>query len=144
MAKPKTAAGYDETTTRYARATCLTVATKLGDLMDDLVVVGGLVPSLLIGRGEAAPVDPHVGTMDPGRRGGLRHAVTRSARPRRGSPVNPSTYGRETAAGGLPYQCSLVLAVNRLALAGTCARAVDLPRPLPSFPMRSRFADPLD
>ena len=66
MAKPKTAAGYDETTTRYARATCLTVATKLGDLMDDLVVVGGLVPSLLIGRteGEAAPVDPHVGTMD--------------------------------------------------------------------------------
>jgi hypothetical protein len=30
------------------RSTCLYVATKLGDLLDDLVVVGGPVPSLLI------------------------------------------------------------------------------------------------
>lgn len=47
------------------RATCLYVATKLGDLMDDLVVVGGLVPSLIINQGELAEgADPHVGTMD--------------------------------------------------------------------------------
>ena len=29
------------------RQTCLYVATKLGDLLHDLIVVGGLVPSLL-------------------------------------------------------------------------------------------------
>ena len=29
------------------RSTCLYMATMLGDLRDDLVVVGGLVPSLL-------------------------------------------------------------------------------------------------
>jgi len=31
-----------------AGQTCLYVTTKLGDLLDDLVVVGGLVPSLII------------------------------------------------------------------------------------------------
>jgi hypothetical protein len=30
------------------KATCLYLATKLGDLMPELIVVGGLVPSLLI------------------------------------------------------------------------------------------------
>jgi hypothetical protein len=30
------------------RSTCLYVATKLGDLLTDIVVVGGLVPSLII------------------------------------------------------------------------------------------------
>ena len=45
MAKPTTAQGYDPETTAHARATCLYVATKLGDL----VLVGGLVPSPLIG-----------------------------------------------------------------------------------------------
>jgi len=45
--------------------TCLYVATKLGDLLDDLVVVGGLVPSLLIPRESLTPgVDAHIGTMD--------------------------------------------------------------------------------
>jgi hypothetical protein len=47
------------------RSTCLYVATVLGDLMDDLVVVGGLVPTLLI---DPQPSDvhreAHVGTMD--------------------------------------------------------------------------------
>ena len=32
------------------RATCLYVATKLGDIMDELVVVGGLVPSLFVNQ----------------------------------------------------------------------------------------------
>lgn len=65
MAKPPTAEGYDLQTTRQAVATCLYAATKLGDLMDDMVVIGGLVPSLLIPQDEAPPLrEPHVGTMD--------------------------------------------------------------------------------
>ena len=47
------------------RQTCLYVSTKLGDLLDDIVVVGGLVPSLLI-PDESLPAgeDVHIGTMD--------------------------------------------------------------------------------
>jgi len=63
--KPTTAAGYHRQHVELVRATCLYVATKLGDLSDDVVVVGGLVPSLLIAQ-DALPVgaEPHVGTMD--------------------------------------------------------------------------------
>ena len=46
--KPTTAAGYGGGQTEFVRATCLYVATKLGDVMDELVVVGGLVPSPLV------------------------------------------------------------------------------------------------
>ena len=46
--KPRTAAGYPPEQVERVRATCLYLASKLGDLMDELVVVGGLVPSLLI------------------------------------------------------------------------------------------------
>lgn len=63
--KPTTAAGYEDGQTGFVRATCLYVATKLGDMMDDLVVVGGLVPSLLIDQGTLPTgSDPHVGTRD--------------------------------------------------------------------------------
>ena len=63
--KPTTAAGYGGGQTELVRATCLYVATKLGDIMDDLVVVGGLVPSLLVNqRGLPTGTDSHVGTMD--------------------------------------------------------------------------------
>ncbi len=63
--KPTTAAGYKGERLGLVRATCLYVATKLGDLMDDLVVVGGLVPSLLVDQeNRAEGVDAHVGTMD--------------------------------------------------------------------------------
>lgn len=63
--KPTTAAGYELGQVELVRATCLYVATKLGDLMDELVVVGGLVPSLLI-PADRLPTgaDAHVGTMD--------------------------------------------------------------------------------
>lgn len=63
--KPTTAAGYNSDQVELVRATCLYVATKLGDLMDELVVIGGLVPSLLI-EPETLPAetDAHVGTMD--------------------------------------------------------------------------------
>jgi hypothetical protein len=60
MNKPPTAAGYSPGFTAKVRATCLYVATKLGDLIDDTVVVGGLVPSLIID----VPADAHVGTTD--------------------------------------------------------------------------------
>lgn len=63
--KPTTAAGYDSEQVELVRATCLYVATKLGDIMDELVVIGGLVPSLLIAQDKLpAGADTHVGTMD--------------------------------------------------------------------------------
>jgi len=63
--KPTTAAGYPPDQVVRVKATCLYLATKLGDLMPELVVVGGLVPSLLVEQ-ENLPenVMPHVGTMD--------------------------------------------------------------------------------
>lgn len=63
--KPRTAAGYAPDQVARVKSTCLYLATKLGDLMDELVVVGGLVPSLLIDQ-EHLPenVTAHVGTLD--------------------------------------------------------------------------------
>lgn len=63
--KPKRASEYKSEQVELVRATCLYVATRLGDLMDDVVVVGGLVPSLLIDQGALPEGTPaHVGTMD--------------------------------------------------------------------------------
>lgn len=62
MAKPRTASGYDQTYVAHVRATCLYVATKLGDMLDDVVVVGGLVPSLIVDQHAAS--ERHVGTAD--------------------------------------------------------------------------------
>ena len=63
--KPTTATGYEPDHTEFVRATCLYIATKLGDIMDELVVIGGLVPSLLIKQEDLpAEADSHVGTMD--------------------------------------------------------------------------------
>jgi hypothetical protein len=63
--KPTTAAGYAPDQVARVRAACLYLATKLGDLMPELVVVGGLVPSLLIDQQNLPEhVTPHVGTMD--------------------------------------------------------------------------------
>jgi hypothetical protein len=63
--KPHTADGYSPSFTQRVEATCLTLATWLGDFWDDLVVVGGLVPTLLI-RPDSLPTGtaPHVGTLD--------------------------------------------------------------------------------
>jgi hypothetical protein len=46
--KPATAAGYPPEMAVAARQMCLYIATILGDLLDDIVVVGGLVPYLII------------------------------------------------------------------------------------------------
>ena len=63
--KPTTAAGYAPEQVARVKATCLYIATKLGDVMPELVVVGGLVPSLLIDQENLAEnVTAHVGTMD--------------------------------------------------------------------------------
>jgi len=63
--KPPTASGYSAEYRDAVRATCLYLATKLGDLDDDLVVVGGLVPTLLIPHQNLPPgALSHVGTMD--------------------------------------------------------------------------------
>jgi len=63
--KPSFASEYPKEQAELVRQTCLYVATKLGDLLDELVVVGGLAPSLLIPE-ESVPKgeDIHVGTMD--------------------------------------------------------------------------------
>jgi len=63
--KPSYATGYQNEQVSLVRATCLYVATRLGDLMDDLAIVGGLVPSLIINQ-ENIPDggSAHVGTMD--------------------------------------------------------------------------------
>lgn len=63
--KANRASEYTSEQVELVRATCLYVATTLGDLMDEVVVVGGLVPSLLIDQGalpEGTAV--HVGTLD--------------------------------------------------------------------------------
>jgi hypothetical protein len=45
--KPRHASEYRSEQVELVRAMCLYVATKLGDMMDDLLIVGGLVPSIL-------------------------------------------------------------------------------------------------
>jgi hypothetical protein len=63
--KPTTAAGYSPQQVARVRATCLYMATKLGDLMPEMVVIGGLAPALLIDqRNLPENVTAYVGTMD--------------------------------------------------------------------------------
>jgi hypothetical protein len=63
--KPKRASESRSEQVTLVRSTCLYVATKLGDLMEDVVVIGGLVPSLLIDQRDLPDgVSTHVGTMD--------------------------------------------------------------------------------
>lgn len=63
--KPNRASGYAAGQVAHVRATCLYVATKLGDLVDETVIVGGLVPSLLIDQSKLGSGDErHVGTLD--------------------------------------------------------------------------------
>jgi len=63
--KQQTQIGYSPEETEVVHNTCLFLATKLHDLMPSIRIVGGLVPSLIIGvyRGDDRP-EPHVGTND--------------------------------------------------------------------------------
>jgi hypothetical protein len=65
--KPVTAAGYRPEDAEQVVSACLTLAAALGDLVEDLCIVGGLVPSTIC----RTSVDPsalddgaHVGTND--------------------------------------------------------------------------------
>ena len=64
ISKPTTGDGYGMEQMVFVRRTCLYMATKLGDLLDEIVVAGGLVPYPLNGQ-ENQPVglEPHAGTM---------------------------------------------------------------------------------
>jgi hypothetical protein len=46
--KPSRVAEYSKEQVQLVTATCLYIATILGDYMEQAVIVGGLVPSLLI------------------------------------------------------------------------------------------------
>lgn len=63
--KPLTRSGYTPEETEQVIASTLSIAVTLGDLMDEVCVVGGLVPTLLIDhqRG-SAETDGHCGTND--------------------------------------------------------------------------------
>jgi hypothetical protein len=63
--EPRVAADYAPGCSTIIRQTCLEVATRLGDFRDEMRVVGGLVPSLIIDQSNRAPgVDEHIGTID--------------------------------------------------------------------------------
>ncbi len=63
--KPRVAAEYEPEQTILVRKTLLFLATVLGDLYDELVVVGGLVPTLLIPADSLRSGEQlHVGTRD--------------------------------------------------------------------------------
>ena len=55
MDKPSTQIGYSEDDLQNVKKCCLYLATKLGSLADDIVIVGGLVPSLLTTHDSAYP-----------------------------------------------------------------------------------------
>ena len=63
--KPRTADGYDIEFIEQARSACLELATRLGDLLDEIVIVGGLAPALLVEQ-DPPPFDlgALAGTMD--------------------------------------------------------------------------------
>ena len=63
--KPAHATEYSLAAFELVKQTSLYIATKLGDLNDDIVIVGGLVPSLLIPQeGPKRAASSHIGTMD--------------------------------------------------------------------------------
>ena len=65
IAKPSTRDGYGIEQLGFVHRTCLYMATRLGDLLDEIVVVGGLVPYLLVDQENLPPgLGPHAGTMD--------------------------------------------------------------------------------
>lgn len=69
---PLTAGDYGPEDLRRVKAGCLEVATRLGGLLDGMVIVGGVVPALLVdlaqeggsGVAESDPLSRHVGTQD--------------------------------------------------------------------------------
>ncbi len=62
---PSVAADYAPGCSEPVRRTCLEVATRLGDFREQMCVVGGLVPSLIIDQARrGSGVEEHIGTID--------------------------------------------------------------------------------
>jgi len=104
--KPKTAEGYAPESLDAVRSMCLYMATKLGDLVDnDIVLVGGLVPSLLI---DQEGTERHAGTSTWAwrSRSSMRSAIANSPRAcaTRGSSPTPTRKGRPLANAGASAQ----------------------------------------
>ena len=53
--KPATGGGYGSEDLALVRQACLYLATKLGDILEDIAVVGGLAPSLLVDQDALLP-----------------------------------------------------------------------------------------
>jgi hypothetical protein len=62
--KSPTAAFYTPKDVELVRSACLTLATYLGSFLEDVVIVGGLVPNLLIPTVQLGGREAHVGTRD--------------------------------------------------------------------------------
>jgi hypothetical protein len=62
--KPRHRSGYTTEETEQVRAVCFTVAVTLGAYLDDVCIVGGLVPPLLIDSSRTDDDDLHPGTND--------------------------------------------------------------------------------
>jgi hypothetical protein len=64
--KPRHRSGYGREEFELVTSACLTVAVTLGAYMDDVCIVGGLVPALLIdaGRHDDDHDQRHPGTND--------------------------------------------------------------------------------
>lgn len=64
--KPRHRSGYGAEEFEQVKSACLTVAVTLGAYLDDVCIVGGLVPALLIDttREDAGADDRHPGTND--------------------------------------------------------------------------------
>lgn len=62
--KPSSGDGYGSGPLGRVRQTCIHMATKLGALLDEIVVVGGLVPHLLVDQEDLpSGLESHAGTM---------------------------------------------------------------------------------
>ena len=67
VGKPRHRSGYSREETLQVESLCLTLVATLGAYLDDLCIVGGIVPSLLIDRDsseERSEEDLHPGTND--------------------------------------------------------------------------------
>lgn len=63
--EPRVAADYAPGCSKLVRQTCVEVATRLGDFRDEMCVIGGLVPSLIVDQSTLAKdVEQHIGTID--------------------------------------------------------------------------------
>ncbi len=58
------ASDYSPEYLERVHATCLYLALKLADLLEDIVVVGGLVPSLIVPQTPSDDFELHSGTAD--------------------------------------------------------------------------------